>query len=108
MSIFEQVIAQNFFIMGEDAVYTPADTGEPLNIKVMASRPDEVFSFQTTPVLSETSIFEIQVKDIPAPQEGDRLEFKGESYIVQSEPQSLDPDRLIWRLNTRLDYETGD
>lgn len=48
MSIFEQVIAQNFFVMGESAVYTPADTGAPVTIKVMASRPDEVFTFQST------------------------------------------------------------
>jgi hypothetical protein len=108
MSIFEQVIAQNFFVMGEDAVYTPADTGEPLNIKVMASRPDEVFTFQSTPVLSETGIFEIQVSDIPNPQEGDTLQYKGKTYIVQGDPQSNDPDRLIWRLNTRLDDEISD
>lgn len=107
MSIFEQVIAQNFFVMGESAVYTPADTGEPKNIKVMASRPDEVFTFQSTPVLSETSIFEIQVSDIPNPKEDDTLEFKGKTYIVQGDPQSTDPDRLIWRLNTRLDDEVS-
>ncbi|MCB9983656.1 MAG: hypothetical protein H6861_08315 [Rhodospirillales bacterium] len=103
MSIFEQVIAQNFFVMGESAVYTPADTGAPVTIKVMASRPDEVFTFQSTPVLSETGVFEIQVSDIPNPQENDRLEFKGKTYIVQGDPRAADPDRLIWRLNTRLE-----
>lgn len=107
MSIFEKVITQNFFIMGVDAVYKPAGSSEEKQIKVMASRPDEVFSFQTTPVLSETSIFEIQVSDIPNPKEDDTLEFKGKTYIVQGDPQSTDPDRLIWRLNTRLDDEVS-
>ncbi len=108
MSIFDKVVKQNFFVMGEDAIYTPVDTGEPKAIKVMPNRPDEVFNFQSTPILTETNIFEIQVSDIPNPKEDDTIEYKGSIYVVQGDPQIRDSDRLIWRLQTRLDDEISD
>ena len=104
MTMFEKVVSRNFFVMGQDAVYTPIATGTPVDIKVIPSRPDEVITFQETAVLSESNIFDVQVADIAQPLEDDELEINGAKYIVQS-ARIKDTHRLIWRLSTRPEDE---
>lgn len=100
MSKFDLVVDRNFFVMGEDATYTPAG-GEAIPIKVMPRRPDEVLDIGESMIVTGTNVFDVQVSAIAAPAEGDTLTYKGTTYIVQGEPQARDPDRLIWTLNTR-------
>ncbi len=100
MSKFDLVVERNFFVMGEDATYTPA-SGDPITIKVMPRRPDEILDIGDTMIVTGTNVFELRVADIAAPAENDTITFKGKSYIVQGEPQARDSDRLIWTLNTR-------
>jgi hypothetical protein len=100
MSRFDLVVERNFFVMGEDATYTPAG-GDPLSIKVMPRRPDEILGIGETMIVTGTDIFDVRAADITQPAEGDTLIYKGKTYIVQGEPQTRDPDRLIWTLNTR-------
>ena len=100
MSKFDLVVERNFFVMGEDATYTPAGE-DPIAIKVMPRRPDELLEFGDSMIVTGTNIFDVRVADIAAPAEGDTITYKGTAYIVQGEPQSRDSDRLIWSLNTR-------
>lgn len=102
MSKFDLVVERNFFVMGEDATYTPAGGGAPVSIKVMPRRPDELLEFGDSMIVTGTNIFDVRVADIAAPAEGDTITYNGTAYIVQGEPQSRDSDRLIWSLNTRL------
>jgi hypothetical protein len=100
MSKFDLVIERNFFVLGEAAVYTPQG-GEPVSIKVMPRRPDEVLAVGEAMIVTGTDIFDVRAADIEQPQEGDTLTYKGKTYIVQGEPQARDSDRLVWTLNTR-------
>ena len=82
-----------------DAVYTPAG-GDPMTVRVIAKRPDEIVGFGDTPIHAATAIFDVRVSEVATPAEGDTLEVGGDTYVIQGEPVR-DRDRLIWSLDTR-------
>ena len=85
--------------LAADAVYTPTG-GEPLSMRAIALRPDEISGFGDTRIHAATAVFEVRVSDLAAPAAGDTLAIGGETYVVQGEP-AKDRDGLIWRLDTR-------
>ncbi len=82
--------------LGRDAVYT-ADGGEPVTVRVIAKRPDEIVGLGETRIHAGTALFDVRVSEIAAPRLGDRLGLDGEEYVIQGEPVR-DAERLIWTL----------
>lgn len=82
------------------AVYRVQGTGDPLAIRVITRRPDQVFDFGNTRIHTETSLFDVRVAEVPGPRPGDTLEIDGETFVLQGEPVR-DSERLIWTLDTR-------
>ena len=82
-----------------DAVYTPNGDG-PINVRVVARRPDEIVGFGDTRIHAAAAVFDVRVSEVAAPAEGETLEIGGETYLVQGEPV-LDRKRLVWTLDTR-------
>ena len=82
--------------LGRDAVYT-ADGGEPVTVRVIAKRPDEIVGLGETRIHAGTTLFDVRVSEIAEPQAGDRFGIDGEDYLVQGEPVR-DTERLIWTL----------
>jgi hypothetical protein len=85
--------------IASDAVYTPAD-GDPVSVRVIARRPDEIVGFGDTRIHTATAVFDVRVLDVPAPVVGDTLEIGGETYVIQGEPMR-DRERLVWSLDCR-------
>jgi hypothetical protein len=85
--------------IASDAVYTPAD-GDPVSVRVIARRPDEIVGFGDTRVHTATAIFDVRISEVPTPAEGDTLEVGGETYVIQGEPVG-DRERLVWTLDCR-------
>ncbi len=83
-----------------DAVYQ-AEGGEPVTVRVIARRPDEVIGLGETRILAETAVFKVRASEITAPRPGDRLTVGGITYVVQGEPVRGAPERLVWTLDTR-------
>jgi len=86
--------------LAREAVYREQGTGDPVAIRVIARRPDQVFDFGDTRVHTETSLFDLRVSEVPSPRPGDTLEVDGETFVVQGEPVR-DSERLIWTLDAR-------
>jgi len=86
--------------LARDAIYRDQGTGDPVAIRVIARRPDQVFDFGDTRIHTETSLFDVRVSEVPSPRPGDTLEIDGEIFVVQGEPVR-DSERLIWTLDTR-------
>ena len=86
--------------LSSSAVYRIQGTGDPVAIRVIARRPDQVFDFGDTRIRTETSLFDVRVSEVPSPRPGDTLEIDNETFIVQGEPMR-DSERLIWTLDTR-------
>ena len=82
--------------LGRDAVYT-ADGGEPVTVRVIAKRPDEIVGLGETRIHAGTALFDVRVSEIADPRPGDRLTVDGGDYLVQGEPVR-DAERLVWTL----------
>ena len=74
---------------------------DPIPVRVIARRPDEIIGFGETRIHSETTLFDVRTSDILYPRPGDHLTVDGVAYVIQGEPERRDPDRLVWTLDVR-------
>ena len=86
--------------MAVDATWFAGGTGPGIAIRVIRKSPDEVTPFGAGRILSETTLLEVRVSDVPVPASGDLVRIEAEDFLVQGEPKR-DRERLIWTLNTR-------
>ena len=85
--------------LGRAAVYQPAD-GDPFPVRVIARRADAITEFGDARLWSETTRFDVRVRDVAAPRPDDRLVIDDTTYVVQGEPVR-DRERLVWTLDVR-------
>jgi hypothetical protein len=100
MTVFAGAADATFAAFGIDAVYTPAG-GEPIQVRVIAKRPDIIVGFGETRIHAETATFEVRASEVASPRHADQLALDGETFLVQGEPGRRDPDRLVWSLDVR-------
>ncbi|MBT3399002.1 MAG: hypothetical protein HN904_09650 [Victivallales bacterium] len=100
VSLASETLDVAFAEFGVDALYTPQG-GTSVNIRAIATRPDEIVGFGDTRVHAETALFEIRVSEVSQPRPGDLLTVDGADHIIQGEPERRDPHRLVWALDTR-------
>ena len=86
--------------MAVDALWFAGGTGPGVTIRVIRKSPDEITPFGAGRILSETTLLDARVADMPTPAPGDLVRIGTEDFILQGEPK-LDRERLIWTLNTR-------
>jgi len=80
-----------------EAIYT-AGGGNPVLVRVVARRGDNITDFGEAKLWSETQRFDLRVSEVPNPRPGDRLEIGGEAFLIQGEPVR-DAERLIWTID---------
>ena len=86
--------------MAVDAMWFAGGTGTGVAVRVIRKSPDEITPFGAARILSETTLLEARVADLPTLAPGDLIRIGLEDFLVQSEPK-LDRERLIWTLNMR-------
>jgi hypothetical protein len=86
--------------MTVDAIWFAGATGPGVAIRVIRKSPDEITPFGAGRILSETTMLDARIVDMPTPAPGDMIRIGTEDFILQGEPK-LDRERLIWTLNTR-------
>ena len=101
MAVFACAVDATFAAFGIDAVYTPVGGGEPVSVRVIARRPDRIVGFGETRIHAETATFEVRASEVANPQPDDQLVVDGQTFVIQGEPERLDPDRLVWSLDVR-------
>jgi hypothetical protein len=72
-----------------------------VSVRVIARRPDTIVGFGETRIHTKTATFEVRASEVPSPRPADQLTVGGDTFVVQGEPERRDPDRLVWRLDTR-------
>jgi hypothetical protein len=82
------------------ALYRVQGVGDPIAIRVIARRSDQVSEFGETRIHSESSTFDVRVAEVANPRPADTLEIDGEIFVVQGEPVR-DTERLVWSVDTR-------
>ena len=86
--------------MAVDALWFAGGLGPGVAIRVIRKSPDEITQFGAARILSETTLLDARVADMPTPAPGDIVNIGIESFVIQGEPK-LDRERLIWTLNMR-------
>ena len=86
--------------MAVDALWLAGGTGPGVSVRVIRKSPNEITPFGAGRILSETTMLDARVADMPTPAPGDLIRIGAEDFLVQGEPK-LDSERLIWTLNTR-------
>jgi len=82
--------------LGLDATWYPAG-GAPQPIRVIRKAPDEVTGFGGAQILSETTLIDVRVSEIPDPKPGDGIAIGAENFVIQGEPRR-ERDHLLWTL----------
>ena len=86
--------------MAVDALWFAGGTGPGVTVRVIRKSPDEITPFGAGRILSDTTLLEARIADMPTPAPGDLIRIGLEDFILQGEPK-LDRERLIWSLNMR-------
>ena len=86
--------------MAVDALWFAGGTGPGVTVRVIRKSPDEITPFGAARIMSETTVLEARVADMPTPAPGDLIRIGPEDFLLQGEPK-LDRERLIWTLNMR-------
>ena len=86
--------------MAVDAMWFAGGTGPGVAVRVIRKSPDEITPFGAGRILSETTVLDARVADMPTPAAGDLIRIGPEDFLLQGEPK-LDRERLIWTLNMR-------
>ena len=82
--------------MAVEATWTPQG-GAPMPVRVIRKAPDELTTFGSARILSETTFIDVRVSDMASPKPGDTIIIGSDTFTIQGEPKR-DRERLIWTL----------
>ena len=86
--------------MAAPALWISATTSEERPIRIIRRAPDRVTDFGAGRFVSNTTMVDVRVADLPAPRPGDVIVIGADSHVIQGEPLR-DRERLIWTLDLR-------
>lgn len=86
--------------MAEAAVWISATTSEERPIRIIRRAPDRITEFGAGRIVSDTTMVDARISDLPDPRAGDLIVIGAESFTIQGEP-IRDQERLIWTLDLR-------
>ena len=69
-------------------------------IRIIRRAPDRVTDFGAGRFVSDTTVVDVRIADLPAPRPGDLIVIGADSHVIQGEPLR-DRERLIWTLDLR-------
>jgi hypothetical protein len=93
---FERAVTRLFARLGEPGTYRLAD-GREIATRFISKQADVVESFGDTRLALATHRFDVHVRDVSTPKDGDRFTVNGQTFQVVGEPLA-DRDRLTWTL----------
>ena len=102
MSVFATAMDRIFIHadMAAPALWISATTSEERPIRIIRRGPDRVTDFGAGRFVSDTTVVDVRVADLPTPRPGDVIVIGADSHVIQGEPLR-DRERLIWTLDLR-------
>ena len=86
--------------MAVDAYWISTGTTEEHAIRAIRRAPDEISSFGSARIISDTTMVDVRVSELAEPQAGDLVIIGTDSFVIQGEPVR-DRERLVWTLDLR-------
>lgn len=83
-----------------EAVWISATTSEERTLRAIRKAPDRITGFGEARILSDTTMLDVRVADLPDPRPSDLIVLGAESFVIQGEPVR-DRERLVWTLDLR-------
>ena len=83
--------------MAADAVYRAGGTAPPITTRIIRRTPDEVASFGSSRIITETLLIDVLVADLADVASGDTFTVDDIVWTVSAAPRR-DRDRLVWRI----------
>jgi hypothetical protein len=96
------LINSSFMTMGDPAVYTPKGASS-VDVLIVPDLSHETLDYGDTTMYQAATTFHIRSSDVEVPNQGDRINYDGDFYTVQGEPQYKDARKLVWILNVIQD-----
>ncbi|WP_296426590.1 hypothetical protein [Yoonia sp.] len=84
--------------MAAAAVWISTTTSEERLIRVIRLAPDRITEFGAGRFVSDTTMVDVRVSDLPEPRAGDLIVIATNSFTIQGEP-TRDRERLVWSLD---------
>ncbi|MBJ6372753.1 head-tail joining protein [Sedimentitalea arenosa] len=81
-----------------EAVWISATTSEERTLHAIRKAPDRITGFGEARILSDSTMLDVRVADLPDPRPGDLIVLGAESFVIQGEPVR-DRERLVWTLD---------
>ena len=86
--------------MAAAAVWISATTSEERPIRIIRRAPDRITEVGAGRFVSDTTMIDVRVSDLPNPRPGDLVVIGADSFTIHGEPLR-DRERLIWTLELR-------
>ena len=100
-SLEQLAVDASFAVWGKGATYLPPGGGVSIPCTVIRDLRDrEMNGLNGRPFL-QRMLIEVRSSDIAAPAKGGTFIVDGSSFSIESDPESGDPERLVWRCTVR-------
>ena len=101
VSLEQIAVDASFAVWGKAATYVPPSGGAPIPCTVIRDLRDREMSGLNGRPFLQRMLIDVRSSDIPAPAKGGIFIVDGSSFSVESDPESDDPERLVWRCTVR-------
>ena len=101
VSLEQIAVDASFAVWGKAATYVPPGGGAPIHCTVIRDLRDREMSGLNGRPFLQRMLIEVRSSEVPAPAKGGTFIVNGSSYSIESDPESDDPERLVWRCTVR-------
>src|SRR3954470_23918401 len=100
-SLEQLTVDASFAVWGKAATYLPSGGGVAIPCMVIRDfRDREMDGLNGRPFL-QRMLIEVRSSEVAAPAKGGTFIVDGSSFSIESDPESGDPERLVWRCTVR-------
>jgi hypothetical protein len=101
VSLEQIVVDASFAVWGRAATYVPPGEEVPIPCAVIRNLRDREMTGLNGRPLMQGAAIEVRRSEVAAPAKGGTFIVDSKSFSIESDPQSNDPDRLVWTCTVR-------
>jgi hypothetical protein len=101
VSLEQIAVDASFAVWGRAATYVPPGGGVPILCTVIRNLRDREMTGLNGRPLMQGAVIEVRRSEVAAPAKGGTFTIDGSSVSLASDPESNDPDRLVWTCTVR-------
>jgi hypothetical protein len=101
VSLEQIAVDASFAVWGKAATYVPPGGGAPTPCSVIRNLRDREMTGLNGRPLMQGAVIEVRRSEVAVPAKGGMFIVDGTSFSIASDPESNDPDRLVWTCTVR-------